>query len=160
MSEVQTASAVPGAPERSWWPFAGAIALAVVVGAGLLGTYGLVIYRLRHSAAGREAVAELRVSPQLQQLLGEPLRLYIEGGDLQHDGEASLTVRARGPRGHAQVELESRAEGKSWHIVKGSITTASGQELPLQLAPPAVPPNPAPPSNSSQSPPNGRGPQP
>lgn len=157
MAEVQTARALPATPGRSWWPFAGAIALAVVVGAGLLGTYGLVVYRLRHSPAGRAAVAQLRASPQLQGLLGEPVRAFIEGGDLQHDGMASFTVRVRGPKGTAQVELDSRAEGHVWRIVSGTVTAPGGREVKLEVTPPAENSKPsAQPVENSGS----RGPQP
>ena len=159
-AESLGASAAPSG-RSSWLPFAGAIAMAVVVGLGLLGSYGIVLYKLRHSNAGRAALIEMHAAPQLKALFGEPLKLHIEGGDFPHEGEASFEMSVRGPKGHAMLELESRAENHVWRVVKGSIVMPDNQEVPLEPAPqpemkPATQPGPTDqPANPTQ-----RGPQP
>jgi hypothetical protein len=125
---------VPAPGARSYWPLAGALGLAVVVGAALLGGYGMVIFRLRHSAAGKAAVAQVRGSSQLQQMLGQPLRVHIEGGELQHQGQASLSMRVVGPHGSAQVEVEARQVQHRWAIVGGTVSPDKAEDIPLDLA--------------------------
>jgi len=124
---------IPAPRARSWLPLAGALGLAVVVGAALLGGYGIVLYRLRHSRAGRAAVAQVLSSSQLLTMLGAPLRVRIEGGELQHQGRASFSMRVTGPKGRAQVELESRLSGRQWRVLRGTVSPERGGEVPLDL---------------------------
>ncbi|MBS2026862.1 MAG: hypothetical protein JST54_03070 [Deltaproteobacteria bacterium] len=164
ISNAQTLG-VNAAPSgrSSWLPFAGAIAMAVFVGLGLLGSYGIVLYRLRHSSAGRAALLQMHGSAQLKDMFGEPLKLHIEGGELQHEGEASFEMRVKGPKGSAMLDLDARAENHVWRVVKGTIVMPDNSEVPLEPVPlpeakPAVPPV-TPPANAPENP-NQRGPEP
>jgi hypothetical protein len=161
MSEGPAAASVAAAPpQRSWWPFAGAIGLAVVVGAALLGSYGIVVYKLRHSNAGRAALIQLHASPQLRELLGEPLKLHIESGELAHEGQASFELQVRGPKGSASLAVESRAENHAWRVVRGTITFPDQRTLALDPAEAPAPPKSLPTSGSPTPAPGARGPQP
>jgi len=161
MSNVETLHAPSAPTERSWLPFAGAIAMAVVVVLGLLGSYGIVIYKLRHSNAGRSALVQMHTSQQLKDLFGEPLKLHIEGGELAHEGEASFEMRVAGPKGTATLDLDMRAENHQWRVVKGTIVMPDDSEVELQPVPlpeskPAVVPN----APSAPASPMQHGPQP
>lgn len=145
MSQAGHADALTAAPNRSWWPFVGAIALAVVVGVTLMGGYSVVVYKLRHSSSGREAVAQVRSSAQLKALLGEPLKVRIEGGELAHEGNASFEMHVVGPKGSAVISVEARAEKHAWRIASGTVTLDDGREVPLEPGPvPEAHPAPAP----------------
>ena len=154
MTQVQPMS-MPAPSARSWWPLVGALALAVVVGAALLGSYGIVLFRLRHSPAGRSAVAQVRGSTQLQSMLGEPLHVWIEGGDLQHEGQASYSMRVRGSMGTAQVEVDAKVHEHVWSITRGTVLPAGAAEVPLDLSA-LAPPLPAAGSKALQPAPAGR----
>ncbi len=158
-AESLGASAAPSG-RSSWLPFAGAISMAIVVGLGLLGSYGIVLYKLRQSPAGRATLIQMHAAPQLKELFGEPLKLHIEGGELQHEGAASFEMSVRGPKGRAMLELESRAENHVWRVVKGTIVMPDNQEVPLDPVPLLdAKPAPTPPSPEPASPMQ-HGPQP
>lgn len=125
---------MPAPSARSWLPRIGALGLAGVVAAALLGGYGIVIFRLRHSAAGKAAVTQVRGSTQLQAMLGAPLRVRIEGGELQHDGHASFSMRVRGSHGAAQVEVEVQSKQRVWSVVRGKVTPEASEELALDAS--------------------------
>ena len=137
-------SVAPAAPpsKRSVLPIAGAVALAAVVVLGLWGGFGMVVWRLRHSQAGREAVRELQASPQLQSLLGTPIRAHIDDGDLARGGRASFSMQLTGPRGKLHAALHSTKVKGRWQIHDGVLSLADGREVALELPPPGVP-NPA-----------------
>jgi hypothetical protein len=135
MSQAGQADALTAPTNRSWWPFVGAIALAVVVGVTLVGGYSVVVYKLRHSLSGREAVAQVKASAQLKALLGEPLKVRIEGGELAHAGTASFEMHVVGPKGSAVVGVDARAEKHSWRIASGTVTLDDGREIPLEPGP-------------------------
>lgn len=138
--DVQSAPAASGGT-TNWFPVFGAIGLAVVVGLGLLGSYAIVLYKLRSSPAGREAHVQIVENAQLKQLLGEPLGVKIEAGDLAHEGQAAFTMRVRGARGSAMVEMSSQFEQHRWRIVSGTVTLADGTERTLEVgAPTAIAP--------------------
>jgi hypothetical protein len=100
-------------------------------------------------------------APQLKAMFGEPLKLHIEGGDLQHEGQASFEMRVKGPKGAGMLELESRSENKVWRVVKGNINV-DGKDLPLEPGelPEPAPRTPPPTPPEAPTSPTQHGPQP
>ncbi|HEX3999429.1 MAG TPA: cytochrome c oxidase assembly factor Coa1 family protein [Pirellulales bacterium] len=146
---------------RNWLRLCFLLVLLAVLGGvgGYLYKFGPILF----STPYHQTIAELRHSPQVKQLLGEPIHDgWFPVGSVNNDeGEARLYLKLHGPKmadGHestADVSVQARSVEGEWGFTQFDITPSGGQRLSLMDEISGPPPDLLPfNGNNAQTPPS------
>lgn len=113
--------------QRNWWDRnwkwflpVSIVGVVALIAAFITAVLFFVLGMMRSSGAYAEAVTHARSSPEVQQLLGEPIEEgYFVAGSIQvegQSGQASLAVPLHGPKGQATLFVEANKALGQWHF--------------------------------------------
>lgn len=105
------------AAQRQWAKW-GAVAWVGLLGFGFV-LFFTVMSVLKESAAYAMTVVALSSSPEVEQVIGHPIRTGLPMGGIQTsgpDGAAHLEFSARGPRGEGTVYVNATRQLGAWRI--------------------------------------------
>jgi hypothetical protein len=134
--------AASNAKPRGWWGrnwkrlFLSLFVLALL-GAG--GGYFYKFGRILISEPYHQAIADLKLSPEVKKLLGEPLQdnWFPIGGVNSDLGEARFTLKVHGPKAadgqapKAEVAVQGRLVTGKWGFTQFEVRPESGQPFSL-----------------------------
>jgi len=97
---------------------------------------GSLLYFIRTSEAATLAISTAQSSTQLQQRLGEPIKVgWIISGNIQVNpasGSADLAIPVSGPKGSGTVYTEAHKSAGVWHLDHLQFTDkTSGERMDL-----------------------------
>jgi hypothetical protein len=142
-SSSKSATALaPNAQQRGWWrrnSLRLLVCIVVVIGGAAVAGYLLKFGPILFSTPYREAMADLRLSPQVKKMLGEPLHdgWFPSGNVSAEDGEARFNFRVHGPKAAddtetiAHVAVQARFIGGKWGFTQFDMQPENGQKLNL-----------------------------
>jgi hypothetical protein len=140
----------PSARQPGWSPFkllalgcVGAILCAALLLAGALAVLVRTMYR---SEAYTRAVALVQASPEVREVLGEPIEPgWWVSGSMQvsgPSGSASLSFPVSGPQGEAEVFVEAEKRVGEWRLLQLVVKPQGRADRLDLLRRPEPPPNP------------------
>jgi hypothetical protein len=148
MQGSTTNSSIAGVPAdssaktRGWWGrnwkrlFLALIALAVL---GASGGYSYKFGPILFSQPYRQAIAELRQSPDVEKMLGEPIKdgWFPAGSVNNEEGEARFYMNVHGPKTadgrepKAVVSVQARLVAGEWGFTQFDVRPEEGRPLNL-----------------------------
>jgi len=155
VSSSTNSPAPAGAKRRGWlgrnW-LRLFVVLVVLAAAAAAGGYYKKFGPILFSKPYQQALVELRQSPQVKKLLGEPIHDgWFPAGSVNNDeGEARFYLKIHGPKGAdgqepmADVSVQARSVGGEWDFTQFDVQSSAGPKLNLMdeissRKPPEVP---------------------